>query len=126
MTKVDVMAESVFLRLPASPRYLRIARVVASALATELGADVDRLDDVRLAVGEVCSLCFAAGAESVELDFEVRDDSLTVRGECRPATIEFEPELGLTRQILRVTTAQYDMSCDSSAVSFRLQFRTAG
>ena len=44
---------SAFLCVPASPEHVRTARVVAVAAARRAGLDEERVDDVRLAVGEV-------------------------------------------------------------------------
>jgi hypothetical protein len=45
----------VALRLPPSASHVRTARLVAVAVARRLGMDEVRLDEVRLAVGEVCA-----------------------------------------------------------------------
>jgi len=64
--------------LPAKGRYVRVARLVASGLANELGFGVDRLDDVRLAVGEACALAVQLGATSISLAYALDDHSLGV------------------------------------------------
>lgn len=119
----DESVDQVTVRLPASPRYLRVARVVAGALADEMGADIDELEDVRLAVGEVCSLAVTAGARAIELRFEISGDSLTVSGEATPAPVDFESHLGFTEQILQVVATDYELDTHPGAVSFRLHFR---
>jgi anti-sigma regulatory factor (Ser/Thr protein kinase) len=45
--------EPVRLILPAGTRYLRVARLVASSLATMAGADLDGVEDLRIAVDEL-------------------------------------------------------------------------
>jgi len=69
--------------LPASPRYLAAARVVATSLGAESGLTVDDLDDLRLGVNELVSvLVEASGAgDRVELEFHADGTSITVRGE---------------------------------------------
>jgi len=42
--------------VPASSEHLRILRLVSSSLAASIGLDVDRLDDLRIAVDELSSL----------------------------------------------------------------------
>lgn len=44
------------LTVPASSEHLRILRLVSASLAASLGHDVDQLDDLRIAVDELCSL----------------------------------------------------------------------
>ena len=115
--------ESVLVRLPANPRYLRVARVVAGALADELGADIDAVEDVRLAVSEVCNVAVLAGAQAIDLHFEIIGNILTVSGEATPATADFASQLGFAEQILEVTAAEYELKSHPGAVSFRLRFR---
>jgi len=74
--------QPVRLSLPASPRYLAAARLVATSLGAESGLSVDDLDDLRLGVNELVSLLVDAGAAGsrVDLEFEVEDGTITVRG----------------------------------------------
>lgn len=44
------------LAVPATSEHLRILRLVAASLAASMGHDIDRLDDLRIAVDELCSL----------------------------------------------------------------------
>jgi hypothetical protein len=44
------------LTVPATSEHLRILRLVSASLAASIGLDVDRLDDLRIAVDELCSL----------------------------------------------------------------------
>ena len=48
--------------MPASPRFLAAARVVAASLGAEAGLSVDDLDDLRLGVNELVSLLVEAAA----------------------------------------------------------------
>lgn len=41
--------------LPAETDHLRLVRLVVAGLATQLGADVDDLEDLRIATGELCA-----------------------------------------------------------------------
>jgi serine/threonine-protein kinase RsbW len=75
--------QPVRLSLPASPRYLAAARLVATSLGAESGLSVDDLDDLRLGLNELVSLLVEAGVDGsrVELEFEIEDGTITVRGE---------------------------------------------
>ena len=75
-------AGPVRLSLPASPRYLAAARVVATSLGAESGLSVDDLEDLRLGVNELVSLLVEAGdpRDRVELEFDAVGSSITVRG----------------------------------------------
>jgi len=49
----------VTLTIPADAAYIRLARLVATGFATQMGATVADLDDVRTVVDELCSLLLA-------------------------------------------------------------------
>lgn len=71
------------LSLPASPRYLAAARVVATSLGAESGLSVDDLEDLRLGVNELVSVLVEFGDQPddrIELEFESNGSSVTVRG----------------------------------------------
>jgi hypothetical protein len=71
-------SSKVVVTLPAQPRLIRVARLVASGLANELGFGVDRLDDVRLAVGEACGFAVQIGATEITLTYALDERSLGV------------------------------------------------
>lgn len=50
---------AVELRIPASSGYLVLARVTVASICSRLDFPLDRLDDVKLAVDEACSLLIA-------------------------------------------------------------------
>ena len=41
---------------PAAPEYLRLARIATADAASRAGLDYEEIDDVRIAVSELCSL----------------------------------------------------------------------
>lgn len=121
--------EVVTLRLPAKARYIRTARLVAAGLANELDVDLDGLDDVRLAVGEACSLATQFGAAAIDLEFILADGHLQVRGEGRSAassgTVETpvdDDQIRLVRQILDVACAEHEITRTDGELSFSLTF----
>ena len=67
---------TVSLRFPPSAGQVRTARLVAVSAARRMGLDEARLDEVRLAVGEVCARAVrrcAAGAVTADVRLEVDD-----------------------------------------------------
>jgi serine/threonine-protein kinase RsbW len=46
--------EEVRLSVPATPEYLRLARITGSGLASRLGFTYDEVEDLRLALDELC------------------------------------------------------------------------
>ena len=49
--------DEIRLRVPITPDLVRLVRVVASGLASRLGFPIDAVEDVRLAVDELCWTC---------------------------------------------------------------------
>jgi serine/threonine-protein kinase RsbW len=47
-------APDVTLRFPAEPEYVGVARLTAAAVAVRAGLSIDEVDDVRIAVDEMC------------------------------------------------------------------------
>lgn len=71
------------LDLPAAPRFLSAARVVATSLGADAGLSVDDLDDLRLGVNELVT-ALVDGAEPgarLCLDFLPGPGSISVFGE---------------------------------------------
>src|SRR5262245_25138317 len=62
---VDDEATVVRLEIPAQSSVVRAARLVASGLASTAGFDVDDVDDMRIAVDELCAVLFELGAGGV-------------------------------------------------------------
>jgi hypothetical protein len=50
----------VVLSVPPDPAFVRVVRLVATAMARKSGIDEDVLDDVRLAVGQACARAVSA------------------------------------------------------------------
>lgn len=73
--------EVVRLDVPADSARLRLVRLAVVGLATEYGADVDDLEDVRIATGEICTHLVNRAADGDRLRVEVRVTSDGAGGE---------------------------------------------
>ena len=73
----------VALSIPPDAEYLRLARFVAADAATRVGLDIDAIDDVRLAVSELCALLIDSGA-TIDLRFEAHAGRVEVEGRGSP------------------------------------------
>ncbi|MCU4185813.1 hypothetical protein K6U06_15700 [Acidiferrimicrobium sp. IK] len=76
-------SDEVRLVVPAMPEYLRLARVTAAGLASRLGFSFDEVEDLRLAIDELCyGLTGNTGRSGrVEVRYLVATDSLLIEGE---------------------------------------------
>ncbi|HMK96935.1 MAG TPA: hypothetical protein VK425_05260 [Acidimicrobiales bacterium] len=74
--------DEVRLAVPARPEFLGLARVTAAGLASRLGFTYDQVEDLRLAIDEICfGLTGSKGRDgTLELQFHLTEDALMVRG----------------------------------------------
>ena len=74
--------DEVRLAVPAAPEYLGLARVTAAGLASRLGFTYDQVEDLRLAIDEICfGLTGSKGRDGIlELQFHLGSDALAVEG----------------------------------------------
>jgi len=116
------------LLLPADTRLVGVARLVASGVATTAGFDVDEVEDLRIAVDELCAALIEGGDGSpLLLGFELADGQVGVVGTTASGSAaEFEPErLALSRQILAVVVDAHDISADHGQISVHLRKQRA-
>ena len=112
------MVQPVRLSVPAIPRYLSAARVVAASLGAESGLDVDELDDLRLGVNELVSLLMESAGPGgrVDLEFELGDGAVAVRGALagpgRPVELD-----ELTQRIVAAVTDRYELDGTSFSLA---------
>ncbi len=79
----DLLAtgDRIELRFPARGDLIVLARLVTSAISARAGLDIEELEDLRLAVGELCLLTLQgsdAQSGDVCLELTVLDDSIGV------------------------------------------------
>lgn len=117
------VADEVRLVVPARPEFLRLARVTAAGLANRLGFSYDEVEDLRLAVDELClALAGPMGKRgTVELRYEVSDGFLSVEGvgyfaeDITPVVLT-----DLSRVILGALVDEHHLGSDLGAPHFRL------
>jgi hypothetical protein len=100
------------LSLPSDSRYMRLARLMASGVATTCGLPLEEVEDFRIAVDELCATLMEIGhGEQVKLAFVLDGDSLVVEGRTSSAaTGDIDGDrLNLSRQILDVVTDGHDL-----------------
>ncbi len=73
------------LTVRASSEHLRVLRLVTASLAASLSFDVDQLDDLRIAVDELCSLLIEHAPPEAVLRLKLREEAgrLAVDGALR-------------------------------------------
>ena len=119
--------EEVRLVVPATPEFLRLARVTASGVASRLGFTYDEVDDLRLAIDEL-SFALTGGKSQdgwLEMRYSTSGHTLEVRGSASFSSSGPEPQLNeLSEAILAALVDEHGVYVDEAGrPSFRLRKR---
>ncbi len=115
----SVAPDEVVLTLPAAPEFVRLARLTCAGLATRIGMGYDEVEDLRIAVGEACSLLIGAGGPvgTLTLVFGLASDtvaiSITRERDVAPAE---EIDSVLSDQILDAVVDEHAVDLDAGSV----------
>lgn len=113
-------ADEVVLTLPAAPEFVRLARLTCAGLATRIGMGYDEVEDLRIAVGEACSLLIGAGsrAGTLTLTFGLAPAALsvTILGGFEDAPTTGDDDPGLSDQILDAVVDEHEVDLPADRV----------
>lgn len=76
---------SIELVLPFGAEYVSIARLTASGVASRIGFDIETIEDIKVAIAEVCNKLVKTGSHSAhnyKIVFDLETDRLDVRFYC--------------------------------------------
>ncbi len=122
--------DEVRLTVPAMPEFLRLARVTAAGLASRMGFSLDEVEDLRLAIDELCfTLTGAHGRRggTVAMRYRIGDGCLEVWGEGQFDSAHQPPKLGdLSEVILTALVDEHEVSDPAGGSCFRLLKRLHG
>ena len=118
--EMNQVRDQVLLVVPARPEMWAVVRMTASAIASRLEFPFEGVEDLRLAVTELCSSC-AVGADTgarCDIRFEVSNDRLEMyidvapvsQLEAPPAQDQTMSMLELSEQILLATVDQHEIN----------------
>src|SRR5688572_1943729 len=115
--------------VPAAPEYLRLVRLTAAGLASRLGFTFDEVEDLRIAVDELCfHLLGDAGnrgdladdARTMDLIYSAGDDSITITGRTGSTGAVPAPS-ELSEQILDALVDEHEVRGVDGMITFRLK-----
>jgi serine/threonine-protein kinase RsbW len=119
----DQPANRVVLELSAVASNVRLARLAASGLGSQLGMTVEEIEDLRIAVDEACNLMLEQGISGplrVQLDVDGEELTVSVAG-VLAASGRAVP--APTRQVLNAVTDDWTLERDGTNIRLRLQAR---
>lgn len=77
----SVISDNVTLMLPAKSEYVSTARLTASSVANRMGFNIDEVEDIKVAVSEVCNLILSKvgdGLRQYKISFQIEIDKLEI------------------------------------------------
>lgn len=118
-------AANVQLTIPALADYVHLARAVAAAVGSSAALTIDEIDDLRIAVDELCAAFDQAGSEgaSLELTFGRTGIEVSVSGVLAASNGRVSDLPALTewsRQILGAVVDHYEVGFFDGHPGFRL------
>ena len=122
----------VHLELPAPPEFVRLARVTATGLASRAGFSIDEVEDLRLAIDELCfTLIGSKGREGrLELRYRLDGTELEVHGSLDGENLEAPHLSDWSDQILDALVDEHEVGRNlggdgSAACGFRMVKRAS-
>lgn len=71
------MNDTICLSIPAEPVYISVVRLTASSLASNLGFDIEEVEDIRVCVSEACNNLMNDRSQ-ISLRFTVKESALEI------------------------------------------------
>lgn len=117
--------DEVRLTVPARPEFLRLARVTAAGLASRLGFSFDEVEDLRLAIDELCyGMTGANGRDgTVQVRYLMARDQLIVEGQAHiadPSEVDHSELSELSEVILGALVDDHEFTDGVDGPRFRL------
>jgi serine/threonine-protein kinase RsbW len=113
----------ILLTIPGTPDFLRLARMAAADAASRVGFTYEEIDDLRIAVDE---LCFAVmgdedDATPLELVYQIHPGAVGVSGSCAANGRASQPEQSeLSRTIVAAVVDEHELGQRDGSRCFRL------
>ena len=113
-------SRDVHLVVPAAAEYLRLVRLTAAGLASRMGFTFDEVEDLRIAVDEVCFLLLdESPTATIELRYLASPDSIGIEGSTESNGGLPEPN-DLSMQILNALVDEVAITSEGGRLAFRM------
>jgi hypothetical protein len=108
--------------IPASARFLRLARLTAAGLAGDLGYRVDAIEDLRVAADELCAAVINGARPGDELVLTYREvaGGLMIEGACAANGVDAPELVGVARELVEILADEYWLGREQDERRFRL------
>ena len=114
--------------VPASPEYLRLVRLTAAGMASRLGFTFDEVEDLRIAVDELCFHLLGDAhhdglpddSGTMDLVYSAGEDYIVISGRTGRSGGVPEPS-ELSEQILDALVDEHEVDSSNGTITFRLK-----
>ena len=114
--------DQIRLTLPAVASYARVARLTIPSVAARLGYSYDDIEDLRIAVGEICNVLVGPEDSRITFTCRVHEQGITIDTVREPSAPS--PEIGeLSRQILSGVVDVVEVDADQARMTVTKRFR---
>lgn len=109
--------------LPASPRFLRLARLTGASLGADLGLSLDEIEDLRVAVDELCAAAIedAPAGSMLQLEFRTSTSHLALEGSVLGTWDEPFVLHPVAAALLEIVADEFSLDQQDGRRSFQLQ-----
>jgi serine/threonine-protein kinase RsbW len=116
--------QSISIKIPASPEYIQVLRLVAAGLAARLSFTLEDIEDLKIAVDELSAYITGAHGRSgtLAVDFTLHDDRIEIKGTGKYAE-GYDVRTDLTefsRMILETVTDSADLNASDGLPVFSI------
>jgi serine/threonine-protein kinase RsbW len=118
-----LVSGEVRLEVPASPEFLRVTRIMVAGVASRLGFTLDEVEDLRIAIDELCFTLVGKGREgTVSLRYVMSPEGLEVIGaghfsDGETHDLRLSP---MSEQILSAMVDECEVESGSDGPTFRM------
>jgi len=110
------------LSLPFKAEYVSVARLTASGVAARMGFDVQAIEDIKVALAEVCNKLVSSGSSKTDcysILFKILDKKLEIIIKCEDNALKTifrkeNDELGIS--IIEALMDSFEMSSDDAYI----------
>jgi serine/threonine-protein kinase RsbW len=107
---------------PASPEFLRLARLTSADAGSRAGFDYEDIDDLRIAVSELCSLISGSPGGDITLKFQFDQGVVDVEGRAEPGAVA---ENEFSRIIVDAVVEDLELHTEDGTSAFRCTKRSS-
>ena len=112
----------VTITFPGTPEFLRLARLTSADAGSRAGFDYEDIDDLRIAVSELCILISGVLGGEITLQFHMEPGIVAIDGRAAPgALVENE----FSRTIVEAVVDDLELSSDDGTSAFRCMKRAS-